>query len=476
VTRGARAAAAGAAVWVAALAGLAAIGQPLGHDEAVYALGGRLLLGGAASPFPLHRPVGMEVLAAPAAAVGGGLWAFRAIAIAATAAFVVASWACARRAFGGRVAGWTVAVVATSFALVRRGDELLPDAAAGALVLAFTAILIGGLGSAPDPAAADRAPRWRLAWLGPLAGAAFYVRYGSIGVVGGISAAALIVWRRRLRRNAGPILVAVGLTAVAAVPHVIYSERATGSALGILRAASELAGRGYTGQGLVFYGSAWWLWLGPVAAVCVAAGLIAGLVRRGEVAEVFALGSLVTMVTLGLDAHGEARFVIVPMALLAASGIEALGGWLGPRAARWRRPAAALIAASLAGSVAASAVAKVRARRTFEVAARAGAAIRRAAGGAPCRVWSGQWPQLEWYSGCRAEPIPPAPAITPAALGTPTFLVWFDRGRREDPAVLADVTAGRRGVEAAPVARIPGERGLWGGARVFRLTARGPVE
>jgi len=468
MTRGARAAAGGAAVWIAALAGLAAIGQPLGHDEAVYALGGKLLVGGAASPFPLHRPVGMELVAAPAAAVGGGLWAFRAIAIAATLAFLVAGWACARRAFGGRVAAWTVVVVATSFAVVRRGDELLPDAAAGALVLLFTHVLVAGLGPDRDPAR-----RWRLVWLGPLAGAAFYVRYGSIGVVGGISAAALIVWRGRLRANAGPILVAVALTALAAVPHVLYSVHATGSALGILRDASQLAGRGYTGQGLVFYGSAWWLWLGPVAAVCVAAGLVAGLVRRGELAEVFALGSLVTMVTLGLDAHGEARFVIVPEVLLAASGIEALGAWLGPRAARWRRPAAALLVLSLAGAVAASAVAKVRARRTFAVAVAAGAAIRQAADGAPCRVWAGQWPQLEWYSGCRADPIPPAAAITPAALTAPTFLVWFDRGRREDPAVLDDVLAGRRGVVATPIARVPGGDGLWGGARVFRLAPRG---
>jgi hypothetical protein len=449
------------AAYAAVLIGLAVLSGSLGHDEAQYAIGGAALLGRAASAFPLHRPVGMQVVAAPGVLAGGGDLGFHLIAVVATLALVAAVYIYVRRAHGARTAGWATAVVATSFAVVRKGAELLPDAPSAVFVLAFAAVLVGGL--APD---ADAARRRRLAWLGPLAAAAFYLRYGSIGVLGSISASALVVWWRQLRACAVPLAIAAASAAVLAVPHVLHSVHATGSALGILRQASVAAGRGYTGEGLVFYGTIWWLWLGPVAAVCAAVGLVAAIGRRDPASAFAGLASVVTLVVIGLDAHGEARYVLVPEVLLIGAGVDAIRAWAMPRP----RTAAALVIASLVGSTAASGFALVRQRRTFGVAAEAAGEVRRAAGGAPCAVIAGKWPQAEWYSGCEGVQ-PPDTIVAADVAARPTFLVWFDDGVRQPPSLLAQVTSGRGGVRATEVAHVDGGGGAWGGARVFRLEA-----
>jgi hypothetical protein len=445
------------------LLGLALIGQPLGHDEAVYALGGKLVLGGDASPFPLHRPIAMALVAAPAAWAGADL-AFRLSAIFWTGAFLTAAWALARRAYGSAIAAWAVVVIATSYAVVRRGTELLPDAPAGACVLGFATILIAGL---RDGAAEPRA-RARLVWAGPLALAAFYLRYGSLGTLGAIALAAAIVWRAQLRACARPLALGALLAGLGLIPHAWQSAAATGDPLGMLRLASQLAGRAYTGEGLVFYATAWWAWLGPAAAIAVAAGAVAAIRRRDEVSAMFGLAAAIAIVLLGLDAHGEARFVLVPEVLLVSAGCAALAARAA--AGRWRgaRIGQAGVALSFAIALAVSAFTIARARDTFATAVDAGAAIAREVGGQPCRVWCGQWSQLEWYSGCRADTVPPV--IGPAQARGLAFLVWFERGRREDPAVLAAVRAGANGVRATLVAGLYGE-GLWGSAEVYRLTA-----
>jgi hypothetical protein len=449
------------AAYAAVLVGLAVLMGPLGHDEAQYAIGGAALLGRAVSAFPLHRPVGMQVVAAPGVLVGGGDLGFHLTAAAWTLAMLGASYIYVRRAHGARTAAWATAVVATSFAVLRRGPEMLPDAPSAVFVLAFAAGLVGGL--APN---ADPARRWRLAWLGPLAAAAFYLRYGSIGVLATISASALAVWWRQVRACLAPLAVAALSAAALAAPHVVQSVRATGSVLGILQQASVAAGRGYRGDGLVYYGTTWWLWLGPVASVCAACGLIAAAARRDAVTLFAGLAALAALVLVGLDAHGEARYVLVPQVLLIGAGVDAIRAWAMPRT----RLAAALVAASLVGSSIAAAIALLRARRTFGVVAAAGGEVRRAAGGAPCTVIAGKWPQAEWYSGC--EGVQPPDAIEPAAItGQPTFLIWFDDGTRQPPSLLAQVEAGRGGVRAIEIAHVDAGGGAWGGARVFRLQA-----
>ena len=459
-----RRAAAIAAVVALALVGIALLGQPLGHDEAVYALGGKLLLGGDASPYPLHRPIAMQLVAVPG--VLGGELGFRLTAIALTGAFVAAAWALARRAFDRGVAAWTVAIVVTSYEVVRRGTELLPDMPSGACVLGFTAVLIGGLRPGADPAR-----RWRLAWAGPLAVAAFYLRYGALGTLGAIAIAAAIVWRHQLRANLGPLALAVGLTAAGLAPHVLQSLDATGDPLGMLSEASRLAGRAYTGEGLVFYAGRWWTWLGPAAAVAVAAGIVAAVTarRRGDdVSAVFGLASAIAFVGLGLEAHGEARFVLVPEVLLVSAGAS----WFSARATAGRMRGTIAwvgIRASLAIALAGTVWSTMAASETFAAAVDAGAVVRRAAASVPCQVWSGQWAQVEWYSGCRGEPIPET--FGPGSARSAAFLVWFDRGRRQDPAVLDAVTRDASEPHAVKVGGAYNE-GAWGSAAVYRLTPR----
>ncbi len=451
-----------AALVAIALVGIALLGQPLGHDEAVYALGGKRVLGGDASPYPLHRPIAMALVAVPG--VLGGELAFRLTAIAMTAAFLAAAWALARRAVRPR----RRRVDRRHHRNLVRDRPARHGAVAGCARGRLRARVRGG---PPDRAAAGLGSGAALAAdLGaPLALAAFYLRYGALGTLGAIAIASAIVWRRQLRANLGPLALGLGLTAIGLVPHVLQSLDATGDPLGMLREASRLAGRAYTGDGLVFYATRWWLWLGPAAAVAVATGILAAITarRRGDdVSAMFGLASAIAILALGLEAHGEARFVIVPEVLLVSTGVA----WLSARAVagRMRAPiATAGITVSLVIAIAGTGWSAEYARWTFDAAVDAGAIVRRAAGGEPCRVWCGQWPQLEWYSGCRGEPVPAT--FGPSTARTPAFLVWFDHGRRQDPAVLETVTRDASDPRAVPIGGTH-NRGAWGSARVYRLT------
>lgn len=446
-------------VYVATLVGMSLLGPALGHDEAVYALGADALLGGDGTPALIHRPVGMLVIAAPAVLAGGGDLGFRLTAMTGTLSFLAATWLFARRVTGPRTATWTVAVVATSYSVIERSTELLPDPWASALILGFATVAVARLG--PD---AEPARRWDLVWLGPLAAAAFYLRYGSIAVLASVGITALIVYRRGLSRLALPLLVTAVVVVVLAWPHAVHSISATGSPLGIITASHHTAGGSYPGQGLAFYATRWWLWLGPVAVVCVAAGAWSAARRTTPFAVFAGLASVLTLVELGLAAHGEARYALVPQVLCTTLGVDAIIRRVQPRP----RLAVAVLAASLIGSVVIWSHAG--ANTTFDVAVSAGKAVHRAAGGRDCQVLASKSAQLEWYSGCRGTSL--GESITPHRLRptATTFVVWFDSAPRQPPQVLDDLLAARHGVRAIPVARIE-HAGRWGGATIYRLAA-----
>ena len=114
--RTATVAAAAAVVYALVLAVLAlAPARALGHDEAVYAVGARGLWSGeAADEFPLHRSIGMRVLAAPGVAAGGGDELAIRIPFALIAlGYLAAVYLIARRWFGPAAAALAVAVQAT---------------------------------------------------------------------------------------------------------------------------------------------------------------------------------------------------------------------------------------------------------------------------------------------------------------------------------------------------------------------------
>src|SRR5438093_5935690 len=125
-------------------------------------------------PVWLYTSVGTEVLALPGVALGGGDAAIRIVATIASLSVPIAAYVLARVAFADRrIAAWTVAILATAHHMVFRNATLLNDLPAAGLILFALAVLIREL-SRTDGAT------WRIVLAGPLFGAAFYVRYGSL--------------------------------------------------------------------------------------------------------------------------------------------------------------------------------------------------------------------------------------------------------------------------------------------------------
>jgi hypothetical protein len=174
---------------------------------------------------------------------------------------------------------------------------------------------------------------------------------------------------------------------------------------------------------------------------------------------------VLALVELGIAAHGEARYALVPQVLCTTLGVDAICRWFRPRP----RLAVALIVASLIGSVVVWS--RAGANTTFDVTATADTAIRRTAGAGDCRVLASKWAQLEWYSGCRGIPMGVEP-ITPDRIppAAPLFVVWFDFATRQLRQVLDDLLAARHGVRATRVARIE-HAGRWATDRSLPLTA-----
>lgn len=393
-----------------ALGGLALGGAPLSHDEATYAVGGRLLVEGTGGYWP-HRSVGMQPLAAIGVLLGGSDLALRMVAVVLSIALIAAMWWVVDRAYGRATATWTAALVAGSFVMVRRGFMVESDVPAAILTIACVALLASALG-------ADRR-RWSIVWCGPLAAAAYYVRYGSAPVLAAIALAAAIVWRDRLRVHAGPLVAAAAAFGACLIPHALHSIEVGGSVTWIAMTAKDIAGRTYVGDGLVYYATRWWLEIGFVSLVMLT-GLLAVATRRIAVSRTtrfLALSAVFALLALGLTAHGEPRYGLVPQLLLTAVGVESIRSYRSW--GRWHSRAAAVgvvVAWLIAAALAVNAVR--RQTRAFRPRLLAGELIR-TAGGPPCVVQATRTPQLAWYSGCRAAP---AWEESPSH----RYIVWFD--------------------------------------------------
>jgi 4-amino-4-deoxy-L-arabinose transferase-like glycosyltransferase len=460
---------------------LVSIDAPFAHDEAVYAIGGKSLVTGVgADQYSIYRPVGMRLLAAPGALLGDGEAGFRAFSIAWSVACLVAFWLAGRRMVGG-AAGWTVLALVTSLQLQRRSAELLSDLPSLTFIFALIWLLAGEVERAGGP-------RRRFLWIAPLAAAAFYVRYGSLLVLVAVAAAAIAVWWRPLIASRGRILAAAGLFAALMVPHFAHSLAATGSLSGILAAGHQAANRSYFGEGLAFYARTF---PDRPGGYVVAALLIVGLVwgalhlaraRRGDhidraVAFAF-LAALLHTLLIGIDVHGEPRFIFFGMMLLALLGVHAVGAAVAhqPRVRVGAVAAALLLAAAslmthrrIAGQV----VARDRGRQaTLETAQ-----LLRARGEGSCAVMSTEAPLLTWYGGCDGYPMTgdPERVIRRMRRGgyAALFVVVFEDGPR-DPrgAQLARLLAS---VEQPPIAVIGDPSSARGIARVYQVKPARPL-
>jgi len=367
-------------VWVAAAAIRWAIGSPLGHDEARYALSARALLHGHL-PRWAYVPPGVAALGVPGIVLGAGERALRLLPLVVNLGVLAAAFALARR-FSRETAAWTLAVLAGTLPLLRLSTDLLSDIPSAALVLAGLAVLLGELD-------------WRMLVVAPLFAAAFYVRYGSCVPIA-IIAVAVLAWRFRELRL-GPVAATVALFAVLLVPHVLMSRAATGTTLGILH---ESAAMPAPGRGLANYGiRAFFMFglLGPPLIICAVVGA-----RRDRRRALLVTIALAQILVLGMQTQAQPRYVFVATVLLAIAGIDTLKAHLG-------RPALALVAASWLIVI----VSAVRSQRELasenEHTLAAAALIRADDAGLPCFVMGRKRMQLEWYSGCESTLWPHDP-------------------------------------------------------------------
>jgi 4-amino-4-deoxy-L-arabinose transferase-like glycosyltransferase len=373
---------------------------PLGHDESAFSLMAR---GGA--PAWLYRSTGVIAVAKIGIALGGSDLAMRIASAVLGLGFVVAVWAVGRAAFDERVGAWAAAVVVGGHWMALRSVELIGDLPATACMLAGVAILVRELGR-------ERGPSWWLVAAAPAFAGAFYFRYGSIPVIAIAGVTAAVLWWRSIVVRPLPAIAAAALFAILLVPHVLHSLDETGSPLGILEVSRKMPRRDYVGEGLVTYvTSNPFYFYGALVAPVMVAGL-AGLVRLPKswrpsiVLGVVALGQIIT---IGIESHGQPRYVFVATALLVVLGVDAV-----IRYARGRYGRIALVLVGCAWLAVAIAVVPYNRWLASERApiVTAATTIVHDTAGQPCVVAARAVTQLMWYSGCShvlVHPLAPPP-------------------------------------------------------------------
>jgi len=377
------------AAWVAVAALGVALGPPLGHDEAAFAITG---LGEQPAGAWLYRSDGTVALAWLGVALGGAEWQLRLPSAVLGTAIVVAAFAVGRAAFSARTGAWAAALIAGAHPMAMRSAQLLSDLPAAACILGGIAVLAAELDRPPGH---DPGPRWRIVTAAPLFAAAFYLRYGSAPVIALALAAAGVVWWRAVLARPVRALATVAALAALLIPHLVRSIQVTGTALGILAVSAGMPRRAYVGEGLVTYLTSNPLaFYGALIAPVMVAGVV-GLVRARRRAPwylgIVALGQIAA---LGLQSHGQPRYVFVATVLLVVLGVDAV--------ARVDRPRLALAAVAITWlGVAVAVVWTCRVEQDARApVVRAAQAIRADAGGRPCAVFARLAPQLLWYARC----------------------------------------------------------------------------
>ena len=426
--------------YAAALALLLAVDPPLGHDEAVYAVGGRgLLLGGPTPGFELYRPEGMKLVAVPGIVLGGSEVALRAVPLGILLAFLVSALLVTRAWFGRTAASVFAAACLSWSHLAWRGVQLLSDVAAMFAALGMTWFLHRLL-TLERPSA-----RLRTALLGGLCGAgAFWLRYGAILAIVVTLPVILVCWWGRARARSVHLAVFLVVLGAALLPFFLRSNAATGSWTGILELAPRAAGREFIGEGLLYYaanflGEAAGPIIGPLAII----GLLVAAIDLAQGSRswraILAVSGTAQILWLGLTVHGEPRYIFFPLLLLAMAGADAVGRYLEPllgNAAVRRRVAWGIGFSVLAGLVvfALSVRAMHRMADLYQPIAVQARIARSDSGGASCRIFTRHRPQVAWYSGCDAVAIrPPLSARDLAGAARSYLLVapWTQRSIRQ---------------------------------------------
>lgn len=458
---------------------LALVHTTLGYDESIYAVGGRSWITGAhLDHYPLYRPVGMRLLAAPGWLLGGAPTDFRVFAAGYATLCMITVWAFGRRFVGGAAATLALALLCTSVELQLNAAELLSDLPSLAFVFAVLIVVVRELER-------DGGPRAGFVLAGPFAAAAFYLRYGSTMILMMIAVAAAIAYAPVVKRHGRLVAITAAVFAACMVPHLLHAMSLTDSPVGVMRAANQVAGRRYYGEGL------WFLYRhfpdkpgGLVVAVVAFIGLGSGLVHLIKLrtdAEHRRIGFAWLAATLhtlmvGFDVHGEPRFVFFGLFLYTLIGARALIRLAEPAPRRRVLEVAIpltlvlwLIAREGHRDAIHHTQRDLRAGAVLEEAARV---IRADAHGEPCAVMSPLVPQMTWLTDC-------APFSISSKTSPWIFARMRERGAAHEYVVtLADAPRNPTGerladvmsrVELPALATIPDEAGVWGDAVVYRV-------
>lgn len=469
-----------AAFVVVATARAVISGGALGHDESAYAVKARSWVGDApASGWDLHRAPLLSLLGAPLVAIGSAEGPLRVLAVLLALGALGAVGLVAHRLGGWWAVPLAVGVVGASVAYLRRGSEYLTDVPAAGLLLASCWLVLGLL---RDPPVAPR----RAYWLAPLVAAAFYMRYQSSLAVVAMALGALAAWPAEVRRLLPVLWRTAALTVVLLLPHAIWAMAETGTPWGVVTYTQGKGGRAYLGEGLGDYAEMFPDDLagrtGAIAIAVAALGVVLGIVRAigrrrldrdARTAIFVAVVVAVSVVPLGLVAHGEERFVFFPVWLLIATGaavVVRFASWIGRRGER-RWAVAALAAAVLAWLAPAVDTARFVDRnaesrsRSFQVLVDASRAIADDGEGT-CGVLTTYGPQITWYSSCTTSPV----LLTRDDLGVRSvvgdrrYVLLFEHGKREptgeDEAQL---------LALGPVTVVPDEVDAIGDATIVRI-------
>ena len=136
-----------------------------------------------------------------------------------------------------------------------------------------------------------------------------------------------------------------------------------------------------------------------------------GLVRERRRAPWFlAIVALGQLVALGVQSHGQPRYVFVATALLIVLGVAAVARLDRPRLAG---AAAAAVAAAWLGVVVAAVTVNRRAGPSRAPILHAADAVRADAAGRPCAIVAALAPQIVWYARCEVYPDELEPPLPP---------------------------------------------------------------
>jgi 4-amino-4-deoxy-L-arabinose transferase-like glycosyltransferase len=382
---------------------------PFEVDESVYAVQARAwATDGPITGVRLQRAPLIPAIGALIYEAGGRAeLPFRLTGLVAGIAAIVMVWVLGRAIAGSAVGLLAAGIFASAPTVQQRAGQFLTDVPATAVLL----LLAWTLWRYRDRFG------WNLLVLAPIAAAAFYLRYASILPIAALVLVAVVLWRRTLLQNRAAVVATVVLFGVLLIPHVIRAMDATGRPWGLITFTARFSGRKYVGQGLVQYVS----WLpfteaGPLAGVAMIVGIAGAITRRTKETIFLVAPALLYIVLLGLNSHGESRYIFFPVALLCIAGCIVLTDLIRDR----RVLVAATTAALMGGALFVSShnAAKVSLRAPARLAGQAIAARIHY----PCTVLAVELGETTWYSGCSTY------YFDDPAAARANFMVLFHRG------------------------------------------------